>query len=192
MTNSETTADRYRRLASGLTTRIDAVPSEKWDIPSTCDGWSVRDVVRHIIDTEKGALKPVGLSIPDGPTVDDDPAAAWAHTRDAMQEILDDPARANLEYDGHFGRTDLASSIGSFYSLDLIVHAWDVAHPAGVESVIDGQDLDFVEAFIAQMGDNIRMEGVCGPAVEVPEDSDRQTKVLAQLGRDAASPPVRA
>ncbi|AYJ47158.1 TIGR03086 family metal-binding protein [Rhodococcus sp. P1Y] len=192
MTNSETTADRYRRLASGLTTRIDAVPSEKWDIPSTCDGWSVRDVVRHIIDTEKGALKPVGLSIPDGPTVDDDPAAAWAHTRDAMQEILDDPARANLEYDGHFGRTDLASSIGSFYSLDLIVHAWDVAHPAGVDSVIDGQDLDFVEAFIAQMGDNIRMEGVCGPAVEVPEDSDRQTKVLAQLGRDAASPPVRA
>ena len=192
MTNSETTADRYRRLASGLTTRIDAVPSEKWDIPSTCDGWSVRDVVRHIIDTEKGALKPVGLSIPDGPTVDDDPAAAWAHTRDAMQEILDDPARANLEYDGHFGRTDLASSIGSFYSLDLIVHAWDVAHPAGVDSVIDGQDLDFVEAFIAQMGDNIRMEGVCGPAVEVPEDSERQTKVLAQLGRDAASPPVRA
>ncbi|WP_338887102.1 TIGR03086 family metal-binding protein [Rhodococcus sovatensis] len=183
MTSEESTADRYRRLAATLTMRIDAVPSDRWDIASTCDGWSLRDVVRHILDTQRGALAPVGLTIPDGPTVDEDPVAAWAHTRDAMQDILDDPARANLEYDGHFGRTDLASSIRSFYSLDLIVHAWDIAHPAGLDDTIADDDLDFVEAFIAEMGDNIRMDGVCGPAAEVPADADRQTKVLAQLGR---------
>lgn len=183
MTSDESTADRYRRLAATLTTRIDAVPSDKWNSASTCDGWSLRDVVRHILDTQRGALAPVGLTIPDGPTVDEDPVAAWAHTRDAMQDILDDPARANLEYDGHFGRTDLASSIRSFYSLDLIVHAWDIAHPAGLDDSIADDDLDFVEAFIAEMGDNIRMDGVCGPAAEVPADADRQTKVLAQLGR---------
>jgi hypothetical protein len=100
-----------------------------------------------------------------------------------MQDILDDPARANLEYDGHFGRTDLASSIRSFYCLDLIVHAWDIAHPTGLDDSIADEDLDFVEAFIAEMGDNIRMDGVCGPEVQVPADADRQTKVLAQLGR---------
>lgn len=192
MTTTETTADRYRRLAARLTSRIDAVPSDKWDVASTCEGWTVRDVVRHIVDTQKGSLEPVGLSIPDGPSADENPVAAWVHTRDAMQDILDDPARAHLEYDGHFGRTDLASSIGSFYSLDLIVHAWDIAHPAGVEDTIADEDLDFVEAFIEKLGDNIRMDGVCGPAVEVPDSADRQTKVLAQLGRDAAAPPVRA
>ncbi|WP_186627255.1 TIGR03086 family metal-binding protein [Rhodococcus sp. BP22] len=184
MTTPESTADRYRRLAGILTQRIEAVPPDKWNIASTCAGWSIRDVVKHLIETEKGALEPVGLSIPDGPSVDDDPAAAWAHTRDSMQDILDDPARANLEYDGHFGKTDLASSIGSFYSLDLIVHAWDIAHPAGVDATIADQDLDFVEAFIEQIGDSIRMEGVCGPAVEVPASADRQRKVLAQLGRE--------
>lgn len=188
MTSSESIAARYRRLAAGLTSRIDAVPSDAWDAPSPCAGWTVRDVVRHIIDTESAALTPVGLTIPPGPSVDDDPIAAWAHTRDAMQDILDDPARANLEYDGHFGRTDLASSIGSFYSLDLIVHAWDVANPVGIEDTISDADLDFVEAFLEQMGDNIRMEGVCGPAVPVPADADRQTRVLAQLGRVAGSP----
>lgn len=184
MTSTETVADRYRRLADILTRRIDAVPSEKWDTPSTCEGWTVRDSVQHIVDTEKGALEPVGLSIADGPSAGDDPVAAWVHTRDAMQEILDDPSRANREYEGHFGKTDLASSIGSFYSLDLIVHAWDIAHSVGVEDSIADEDLDFVEAFIAQMGDNIRMDGVCGPAVDVPESADRQTKVLGQLGRD--------
>lgn len=183
MTSTETTADRYRRLAVALTTRVDAVSSDKWDTASTCDGWTLRDVLRHILDSQRGGLAPVGLSIPDGPTVDDDPVAAWVHTRDAMQEILDDPARANLEYDGHFGRTDLASSIRSFYCLDLIVHAWDIAHPTGLDDSIADEDLDFVEAFIAEMGDNIRMDGVCGPEVQVPADADRQTKVLAQLGR---------
>lgn len=183
MTTPESTADRYRRLAGVLTERIQAVPPQKWDIPSTCDGWTVRDVVRHLIDTERSSLAPVGLSISDGPSVDDDPAAAWIHTRDGMQEILDDPARADLEYDGHFGRTNLASSMGSFYSLDLIVHAWDIAHPTGLDDAIADQDLDFVVGFIEQMGENIRMDGVCGPAVEVPESADRQARVLAQLGR---------
>ena len=46
MTSTETTADRYRRLAAALTTRIDAVPSDKWDTASTCAGWTLRDVVR--------------------------------------------------------------------------------------------------------------------------------------------------
>lgn len=192
MTRDETISDRYRRLAEGLTTAISAVPSDKWDVASPCEGWSVRDVVQHILDTQKGSLEPVGLSISGGPSVDDDPVAAWGHVREKMQDILDDPTRANLEYDGHFGKTDLASSIGSFYSLDLIVHAWDIAHPTGVDDTISSEDLDFVETFITQMGDNIRLDGVCGPAIEVPADADRQTKVLAQLGRDAASPPVRA
>lgn len=185
MTHDESTADRYRRLAGGLTSTIEAVPADKWDTPSTCAGWSVRYVVRHLVETEAASLTPVGLSIPAGPSVDDDPVAAWAHTRDAMQDILDDPERANLEYDGHSGRTNLAASMGSFYSLDLIVHAWDIAQPVGVEYVIAENDLDFVEDFVAAMGDNIRMDGVCGPAVEVPDSADRQTKVLAQLGRSA-------
>ena len=159
------------------------MPSDRWDTPSTCENWTVRDVVKHVIDTETDSLKPVGLSIPAGPSVEENPAAAWAHTRDAMQDILDDPARANLEYDGHFGRTNLADSLATFYSLDLIVHAWDIAHPTGVEDTIAEQDLDFIDGFIEQMGDNIRMEGVCGPAVEVSDSADRQTKVLAQLGR---------
>lgn len=183
MTTPESTADRYRRLAAILTQRIEAVPSDKWDTSSTCENWTVREVVKHVIDTEADSLKPVGLSIPAGPSVEENPAAAWAHTRDAMQDILDDPARANLEYDGHFGRTNLADSLATFYSLDLIVHAWDIAHPTGVEDTIAEQDLDFIDGFIEQMGDNIRMDGVCGPAVEVADSADRQTKVLAQLGR---------
>jgi hypothetical protein len=33
------------------------------------------------------------------------------------------------------------------------------------------------------LGDNLRQSGVCGPAVEVADDADEQTRLLAFLGR---------
>ena len=46
-------------------------------------------------------------------------------------------------------------------------------------------DLDFVESAATAMGESIRMAGVCGPAVDVPEGADRTTRVLGYLGRQA-------
>lgn len=185
MITTESTPDLYRRLAAALTDRVDAVPADRWDAPSPCDGWTTRDVLAHIVETQSRMVGVVGLSIPDGPSVSDDPAAAWRHTRDAVQAILDDPAKATLEYDGHFGRTDLAATMRTFYCFDLVVHGWDVARAGGLDETIPEVDLDLLDAVIAQLGDSLRMDGVCGPALGVPDDADRQTRTLAMLGRRA-------
>lgn len=185
MITTESTPDLYRRLASSLTEVVDAVPTDRWDSASPCQGWTTRDVVAHIIETQSRMMGVVGLPIPDGPSPATDPVGAWRHTRDAVQAILDDPAKAGLEYDGHFGRTDLASTIRTFYCFDLAVHGWDVARAAGLDETIPDRDLDMLDAVIAQLGDSLRMDGVCGPAVEVAADADRQTRILATLGRRA-------
>lgn len=39
---------RERRL---LCDQLEDVPAERWDLPSTCPGWSVHDVVAHLVDT---------------------------------------------------------------------------------------------------------------------------------------------
>ena len=185
MTTQESVADRYRRLGAVLTSRVEAVPIGNWDNPSPCEGWTARDVLGHIIDSEAQLVTQVGLEIPEGPAVEADPAAAWSHTRDRMQAILDDPKKTNLEYDGFFGRTNLSTTVGSFFCFDLVVHGWDIARATVTDEMIPTEDLRMVGAFANQMGDNIRMEGVCGPAVEVPTDADEQTRVLATLGRTA-------
>lgn len=185
MTTTESTADLYRRLAAAFTDRVDAVPADRWESASPCEGWTTRDVLAHVIDTQTRMVGVVGLSVPDGPTVPTAPAAAWRHTRDAVQAILDDPAQAGLEYDGHFGRTDLASTFRTFYCFDLVVHGWDIARAAGLDETIPDQDLELLETVIAQLGDAIHMDGVCGPAVDVAPDADRRTRVLAALGRRA-------
>ncbi|WP_433609304.1 TIGR03086 family metal-binding protein [Prescottella agglutinans] len=185
MMTTESTPDLYRRLAAALTEIVDAVPADRWESPSPCEGWTTRDVVAHIVDTQAQMVGVVGLSIPEGPAAADDPAGAWRHTRDAVQAILDDPAKAGLEYDGHFGRTDLASTIRTFYCFDLIVHGWDIARAAGLDVTIPERDMDMLDTVIAQLGDSIRMDGVCGPAVAVAPDADRHTRILATLGRRA-------
>src|SRR5690606_27898100 len=82
------TADRYRQLAARFSYLVEAVPEEGWSQPSPCEGWSAGDVLDHVISSELGFLERFGVA-PEG----DDPS--WAEVRDAMQDVLDDPGRAD-------------------------------------------------------------------------------------------------
>lgn len=177
--------EHYRELAAKFTARIEAVPTDRWENPSPCEGWTARDVVRHVIDTQRDIVTVVGLELEQGPSVDDDPLRAWITTRDSMQSVLDDPARGGREYDGHFGRTTLAATVDGFHCFDLVVHGWDLARATSTDDTIPAHDLEWVESVATSLGDSIRMAGICGPAVPVSSDADAQTKVLAHLGRTA-------
>ena len=165
------------------TARVEAVPDGRWDAPSPCAGWSAREVVAHVIDTQREMAERIGVTLPEGPSVENDPVTAWRTLRDGMQAALDDPDVAGHEFDGYFGRTDFASTIDTFYCFDLVVHGWDLARATGTDETIPDADVVWVENVVQGLGDNIRMEGICGPAVEVPDSADRQTKLLAYLGR---------
>lgn len=186
MTSTEISpAHRYRDLAAGFTARIDAVPADCWDNDSPCEGWTARDVVRHVLDSERDMVKVVGLELAPGPSVDDDPSAAWAAVRDSMQAILDDPAKSTLEYDGHFGRTNLGATVEGFLCFDLVIHGWDLAAATGTDTTMRNTDVEWVSEIAAGLGESIRMSGVCGPEIQVPDNADKATKLLAFLGRKA-------
>ncbi|SDC58293.1 TIGR03086 family metal-binding protein [Rhodococcus tukisamuensis] len=184
MTTTETAA-LYRRLAETLTRTVESVPADHWDADSPCEGWTARDVLRHVVETQSYPLGNVGLTLPPAPDVDVDPVGAWTQTRDAVLEILDDPARAGLEYDSQMGRTSVAATFGTFFCFDLVVHRWDLAHATGLDETIPAGDLALVAGFVEQAGEMLRSPGVCGPAVETPADADEQTRLLGALGRRA-------
>lgn len=185
MTTTSAIADRYRRLANALTDTVASVPPDRWDAPSPCEGWTARDVLRHVIETQEIPLTPVGLALPPVPDVARDPVAAWTTTANAVLEILDDPERAGREYDSPLGRTSAAATFDAFLGFDLVVHRWDIARATGADEQIPAADLARVSAFADRMGEMLRTPGVCGPAVDVPEDADEQTRVLGVLGRRA-------
>ena len=177
-------ADHYRLLAGAFTETVEAVPADRWEDPSPCEGWSARDVVQHVIDSETGMLERVGLA-PDPPRPDADTAATWTATRDHVQEVLDDPERAGLEYDGFFGRTSFEKTIDQFACFDLLVHRWDLARAVGLTSHEAMPPDEVTHAFEVgrSLGDNLRQSGTCGPEVDVSADADEQSRFLAFLGR---------
>jgi uncharacterized protein (TIGR03086 family) len=181
---STDTADRYRRLSTQFARLVDDVPADRWSAPSPCEGWNARDVVRHVIDVHGMMLKPLQRDVSGGPSVDDDPSAAirWAIAK--VQDVLDDPALATTQYDGHFGPTTVQATIDRFMCMDLNVHGWDLAAAAGLPYTIADDEIALVRADVEALGDAIRSPNVAGPAVEPPADADEQDRLLAYLGRD--------
>ncbi|MBV8980059.1 MAG: TIGR03086 family protein [Acidimicrobiia bacterium] len=178
----ETIADRYDRLAGAFAAKIDAVPADRWDEPSPCEGWTARDIVRHVSETPGMFLGFVGQELGELP---DDPAEGFASARKRVLDALHDPTVANAEYEGFMGRMTFAEGIDRFINFDLTVHAWDLAKAVGLDDRIDPADLDRLEEASKGFGDAMRGPGAFGPELEAPADADRQTRVLAFLGRAA-------
>lgn len=186
---TESIADRYRRRAALVADTIAAVPSSAWSDPSPCEGWTARDVVRHLVETQGMFAGMVGRELEPGPSVDDDPAGAWAAGSGQTQTALDDPDLAAVEFDGVTGRSSFAAATDRFLSLDLVAHRWDLATAAGLDSAIPPVDLDLMEEAVRLMseqpGEMMRQGGAFGPELDPPADADRQTTLLAFLGRKA-------
>jgi uncharacterized protein (TIGR03086 family) len=176
-------SERFRRVAASFTERVDAVPADRWDNPSPCDEWTARDLVGHLVGNAELFLGLVGLELPPGPSVDDDPAGAWANARDAVQEALDDPAVAQREYDGMMGTQTFEQAMDRFGCPDVVIHQWDLARATGLDERLDPDDVHTIFEAMEPMDEMLRGNGVFGPKVETPPGADEQTRFLAFMGR---------
>ena len=177
----------YLRLAEPFGAVVDRVPATGWDAPSPCEGWSARDVLAHVIHSQRTFLAERGVDAATSADLDSDPSIdpgdAWRVHLERMRELLADPAVAGMEYDGVFGRTTVGKSIVAFHGFDLVVHRWDIAAAAGLDERLTDSELDMLERSADGFGEHLYDDGVCKPALPVPDDADRQERVLARLGR---------
>jgi len=178
-------ADRYRRLSDAFAAKVAAVPGDRWSNPTPCEGWTARELVGHVVETQGLFLGFVDRKLGDVPSVDDDPAAAWDAARAVIQADLDDPERAGEEFDGFSGRSRWDTAVDRFLNFDLVVHGWDLAQATGLDSTIDPADAERLMAAAEGFGDMMRSSGAIGPEVPAPPGADIQTRLLAFLGRRA-------
>ena len=186
---NETPADRFRRRADDLIETARAVPDDRWDAPSPCDDWTVRDVARHVVDVQAMFAGYIDRTIDDVPSVDDDPVGALETSLDQTHELLADPATAQQGYEGHFGPSTYEESVDRFGAADLLIHRWDLGTGAGVPVALDDTDVEASLADVAQIPEEMkgmmRGPGGFGPELDAPDGADGQTRLLAFLGRKA-------
>jgi uncharacterized protein (TIGR03086 family) len=177
-------AERYRRVASQFTSRVDAVPEEGWDRVSPCEGWLARDVVGHLVEWLPAFFFGTwDLGAPVSPSVDEDPAGAWRVLDTTIQSALDDPSIADQTRETRMGNTTFAQAIDMICTPDVLIHTWDLARAVGLDETLDADEVHRFASTMEPLDQMLRESGHYGPRVPVAADADEQTQLLAFLGR---------
>jgi uncharacterized protein (TIGR03086 family) len=178
-------ADRYRRVAARFTTRVGEVPAQAWDNPAPPEGWVARDVVRHLVEWFPAFLDAAGgPELPKGPSVDVDPAGAWSTLDNAVQGLLDDPAASAKEISHPMAGTHrVDDAVATFFLGDVVVHTWDLARATGLDETLDADVVHDMLVGMEPLDEMLRASGQYGPKVEVSDDADEQTRLIAFTGR---------
>ncbi|NJC23099.1 uncharacterized protein (TIGR03086 family) [Arthrobacter pigmenti] len=177
-----TYSELFRTEDARLTEILETI--EDWNAGSPCTGWTVRDVLDHLINTQRDFLNQHNIEIGARPDTAKDPVGAWKYHSSKVQNVMDTAELAETAFDGFFGPTTVGATLARFYGFDLLVHRWDIARGVGQETHFSDPELDLIEESLDGFGEHLYMEGICKPALSAPEDADRETRLLARMGRD--------
>lgn len=170
---------------------VDGVTADQLELPTPCDGWSVRELLNHIVGGNYWAaelasgktIAEVGDRL-DGDTLGTDPQAAYRASAAVAAGAFNATGAMDAPCAVSYGPVP-----GSVYCghriLDVAIHGWDLAQATGQQSPLDAPLVDDVAAILAPQIDMLEGSGMFGTRVEVPAGADAQTRLLAQLGRRA-------
>jgi uncharacterized protein (TIGR03086 family) len=169
--------------------RVKAIDDGQWDNPTPNTEWSVRDLVEHLVGEQLwvplllggATIGEVGDRF-DGDNLGADPKAAWQSASKAARAAWLEPGATDRTVHLSFGDNP-ATEYGWQMTLDLAVHAWDLARGIGADDDIP-EDLcvavlDFVRPQIADWSG----WGLFAAPVPVPANAGAQTALLGLLGR---------
>ena len=180
-------AAEYREVADRFGRLVQGVPdAATWNRAAPPQGWTARDVVRHLVEWFPSFLQQGSeVVLAAGPSVDDDPVGAWDAFSTQVQALLDDPTAADRLFSHpHTGEMPLPQAVAQFFTNDVFLHSWDLARATGQDETLDPGRCATMLAGMEPWDEVLRTSGQYGPRVEVPEDADAQTKLLAFIGRD--------
>jgi len=179
----------YRDAAAAFVQLVAGVAGPAWSAPTACAGWSVRDLVAHVVEEDLWAqglfagrtLEQAGALLPPDPLGASPAEAARSAVAGALAAAA---ARDVRHHTVHlsFGETP-AEEYARQLAADHLVHAWDLARALGVDDSLDPEAVHAVAEWFEPTEELWREAGVIGPRVPVPDDADEQTRMLAMFGR---------
>jgi uncharacterized protein (TIGR03086 family) len=183
----------YRQAQDEFDRTLAAVPPDRWDTPSTCPGWTVRDVAGHVIWGQRqlrawamGGTDPSPAGAPGAPhpavMTGDDPMSTWRTARAEAEAVLTDETLARTTAIRGMGEVPIAAVV-DLLVCDHVAHTWDIGHALGLPARLP---LPLVAATDGWARAHVvRAPGFFGPELTPPPNADDQTRMLAFLGRRA-------
>lgn len=189
MTSMTDTLSLHATALEEFDRRVRAIGSDQWHEPTPCSDWDVRALVDHLVTEQlwvplllDGAtIEDVGDRF-DGDQLGDDPIAAWSRASAAARQAFTVPGALHRPVELSYGRRP-AEGYCQEMTIDLAVHAWDLARGIGADERLDDDLVDAVHEWVRRDADHLAAIGLFDPPVPVAEDADTQSRLLAALGR---------
>jgi uncharacterized protein (TIGR03086 family) len=128
--------DRAVEAAAGV---IGGVKAEQLDDPSPCAGWTVRQVINHLVTGNKMFMSIVAGGPPPDRSQDhlgDDPLAAFRASAARLRAAFLTDGVMERSYAAPFGDGSGAKLVEMRVN-EMIVHGWDVARGSGQSTDLD-------------------------------------------------------
>jgi uncharacterized protein (TIGR03086 family) len=150
-----------------------------------CSEFDVRALLNHLIGglaLLKTAADGGKAAMPEGDQFGDDPGADYDKRRAALL--------ASVRKDGVLDREWQMPSfampgqmMAGIAFMEHLTHAWDVAKATGQDATLPDDLVKECMELVTPMDAMLRMPGVCGPAVSVPDSASATDKLVAFMGR---------
>jgi uncharacterized protein (TIGR03086 family) len=174
---------KYRQVSKGFDAAVRTASPGSWQAQTPCEEWTARDVVAHVVAGHRGVIAAVRGGEPAPLRADEDPQQAWEQASRAIDEITGDNDERSTEIDGPTGRMAAGQVVGSFVTMDLLVHTWDLARAVGADDRLPEDSVRDAYEILKPMDAMIRQPNVFGPKLDPPAGADLQTEFLCFLGR---------
>lgn len=183
-------ADLHERALAETGRIVGGIGRDQWDRPSTCEEWTVRQLVNHVVSgnlwaVELGGkgrtIEEVGDRL-DGDVLGDDPNAAYDASARAAADAFRGPGAMERPCAVSYGPVPGEIYAGHRF-IDILIHGWDLARSTDQDTTLDPELVEGAAAVVEPQAALLRASGMFGDDVDVPDDADPQTRLLALLGR---------
>lgn len=178
----------HRRTVETWVDRVRSVPADRWQQPTPCRAWRVRDLVNHLTAEDLwttpllggATLEEVGDRF-DGDLLGEDPGGtALAAAQEAAAAVATAlPAGGTVQLSYGVERMD---EYVHQLAADHLVHAWDLAAATGGDRRLDPDLVSEVASWFAGREELYRAAGIVGSRLVTAGDA--QDLLLAAFGRD--------
>jgi uncharacterized protein (TIGR03086 family) len=182
-------SDAHRKALDATGRIVRGLDGGQMSASTPCEDFDVRGLLNHVVSgnlwveplVSGKTIAEVGDQF-DGDVVGDDPSAAYEASAQVAGDAFARPGAMEAPVAVSYGPVPGEIYAGHRF-IDVLIHGWDLAVATGQDSTLDSELVETCWEVVRPQQDLLRGSGAFGTEVEVPDDADSQTRLLAVLGR---------
>jgi uncharacterized protein (TIGR03086 family) len=184
-----TLIEQFNHALAEFDSRVDQIDTEHWTAATPCAEWDVHALVGHLVDECRWVPFLLSGGTPDdagdrfaGDPLGDDPKSAWKRESAAALDAVGRDGALDRMVTVSYGEISARDYVWEL-TVDLTVHAWDLARGIGADDRLEAELVRRIHAQTEKDAESLSASGRFDPPVHVPAHADLQARMLGLFGR---------